>query len=91
VSAAQRRALTDGRKQSRAGTAVGPYDGKFRLVAVLVAAACHAGWNVLIKVDLDPLSATTLIAIGAAVVGLIGLALAGLPRPLHGRGLSVQP
>jgi uncharacterized membrane protein len=42
-------------------------------VAVLFAAACHAGWNALIKVGLDPLSATILIAIGAAAVSLAGL------------------
>jgi len=28
-------------------------------LAVLFAAACHAGWNALIKIDLDPLPATT--------------------------------
>jgi drug/metabolite transporter (DMT)-like permease len=49
-------------------------------LAVLFAAACHAGWNALIKIGLDPLSATTLIAIGSAVVGLVGLPLAGMPE-----------
>jgi drug/metabolite transporter (DMT)-like permease len=49
--------------------------------AVLFASACHAGWNALIKVGLDPLSTTTLIAIGAAAVSLIGLPLAGMPAP----------
>ena len=29
-------------------------------LAVLFAAACHAGWNALIKIDLDPLPATTI-------------------------------
>ncbi len=47
--------------------------------AVLFAAACHAGWNALIKIGLDPLSTTTLIAIGAAAVSLVGLPLAGMP------------
>lgn len=47
--------------------------------AVLFAAACHAGWNVLIKVGLDPLSTTTLIAVGAAMVGLVCLPLTGMP------------
>jgi drug/metabolite transporter (DMT)-like permease len=42
-------------------------------VAVLFAAACHAGWNALIKIGLDPLSTTILIAIGAAAVSLAGL------------------
>jgi drug/metabolite transporter (DMT)-like permease len=51
----------------------------FVFLAVLFAAACHAGWNALIKIGLDPLSTTTLIAIGSAVVGLVFLPLAGLP------------
>ena len=49
-------------------------------LAVLFAAACHAGWNALIKVGLDPLSTTTLIALGSAAVGLVCLPLAGLPQ-----------
>lgn len=49
--------------------------------AVLFASACHAGWNALIKVGLDPLSTTALIAIGAAAVSLIWLPLAGTPAP----------
>jgi len=48
-------------------------------LAVLFAAACHAGWNALIKVGLDPLSTTTLITIGSAVVGIVCLPLAGMP------------
>ena len=48
-------------------------------LAVLFAALCHAGWNALIKVGLDPLSTTTLIAIGSGVVGLVCLPLAGMP------------
>lgn len=51
----------------------------FVFVAVLFAAACHAGWNALIKVGLDPLSTTILIAIGAAAVSLVGLLFAGMP------------
>jgi len=51
----------------------------FVFVAVLFAAACHAAWNALIKVGLDPLSTTTLIAIGAAVVSFVCLPLAGMP------------
>jgi drug/metabolite transporter (DMT)-like permease len=53
----------------------------FVFVAVLLAAACHAGWNALIKVGLDPLSTTTLIAVGAAAVSLVCLPLAGVPAP----------
>jgi drug/metabolite transporter (DMT)-like permease len=48
-------------------------------LAVLFAAACHAGWNALIKVGLDPLSTTTLISIGSGLVALILLPFAGLP------------
>jgi len=53
----------------------------FVFVAVLFASACHAGWNAPIKVGLDPLSTTTLIAIGAAAVSLVCLPLAGMPAP----------
>ena len=48
-------------------------------LAVLFAALCHAGWNALIKVGLDPLSTTTLIAIGSAVVGIVCLPFVGMP------------
>jgi drug/metabolite transporter (DMT)-like permease len=51
----------------------------FVFLAVLFAAACHAGWNALIKVGLDPLSTTTLISIGSGVVALFFLPLVGLP------------
>jgi drug/metabolite transporter (DMT)-like permease len=49
----------------------------FVFAAVLFAAVCHAGWNALIKVGLDPLSTTTLVAVGAAAVSLVCLPLAG--------------
>jgi drug/metabolite transporter (DMT)-like permease len=53
----------------------------FVFLAVLFAAACHAGWNALIKVGLDPLSTTTLISVGSGVVAL-GLApFVGAPAP----------
>src|SRR5580765_4422755 len=48
-------------------------------LAVLFAAACHAGWTALIKVGLDPLSTTTLISIGSGVVALVFLPLVGVP------------
>ena len=53
----------------------------FVFVAVLFAAACHAGWNALIKVGLDPLSTTTLIAAGAAAVSVVFLPFAGVLAP----------
>jgi len=48
-------------------------------LAVLFAAACHAGWNALIKVGLDPLSTTTLISLGAGLVALVFVPLVGVP------------
>jgi drug/metabolite transporter (DMT)-like permease len=51
----------------------------FVFLAVLFAALCHAGWNALIKVGLDPLSTTALITAGSAVVGFAGLPFTGMP------------
>jgi drug/metabolite transporter (DMT)-like permease len=51
----------------------------FVFLAVLFAAACHAGWNALIKVGLDPLSTTTLISVGSGVVALAFVPLFGGP------------
>lgn len=48
-------------------------------LAVLFAALCHAGWNALIKVGLDPLSTTTLISLGSGAVALVLTPFAGLP------------
>jgi len=50
-------------------------------VAVLFAAACHAGWNALIKVGLDPLSTTTLISVGSGIVALAFAPFVGTPAP----------
>ena len=52
----------------------------FVFVAVLVAAACHAGWNASIKRTLDPLATTTLIAIGAGLVALPAIPFLGWPE-----------
>jgi drug/metabolite transporter (DMT)-like permease len=52
----------------------------FVFLAVLFAALCHAGWNVLVKVGLDPLATTTLITLGGAVVAIPILPFAGLPQ-----------
>jgi drug/metabolite transporter (DMT)-like permease len=51
----------------------------FVFLAVLFAAACHAGWNALIKVGLDPLSTTTLISTGSGLVALVLIPLVGEP------------
>ena len=48
-------------------------------LSVLFATLCHAGWNALIKVGLDPLSTTTLISIGSGAVALVFLPLTGMP------------
>ena len=48
-------------------------------LAVLFAAACHAGWNALIKVGLDPLSTTTLISVGSGLAALVFLPFVGAP------------
>ena len=48
-------------------------------VAVLLAAAAHAGWNAAIKRGLDPLVTTVLIAVGAGVVALPIVVWLGLP------------
>ena len=49
--------------------------------AVLFAAVCHASWNALIKVALDPLSTTTLILCGATVFALAAIPFVPLPAP----------
>ena len=67
---------------SRAGGASDRYAlvmENFVFLAVLFAAACHAGWNALIKVGLDPLSTTTLISIGSGVVALAVVPFVGVP------------
>jgi drug/metabolite transporter (DMT)-like permease len=51
----------------------------FVFLAVLFAAACHAGWNAVIKTGLDPLPATTLVTLGATIVALVVLPFFGLP------------
>ena len=48
-------------------------------LAVLAAAACHAGWNAVIKGGGDPLMSTAVIAMAAGVVGLPLLPVVGLP------------
>jgi drug/metabolite transporter (DMT)-like permease len=51
----------------------------FVFAVVLIAAACHAGWNATIKGGLDPLATTVVISIGAAVVAAGLLPVVGLP------------
>src|ERR1700742_1560503 len=42
----------------------------FVFAAVLLAAACHASWNALIKIRLDPFLAIVLIAAAAGIASL---------------------
>jgi len=51
----------------------------FVFVAVLAAAACHAGWNALLKINLEPLAATSLVAAASAAVALPVALVTGLP------------
>jgi drug/metabolite transporter (DMT)-like permease len=53
----------------------------FVFAAVLVAAACHAAWNAVVKVGPDPLPATTLLTTGSGVLAAALLPFAGLPPP----------
>lgn len=51
----------------------------FVFAAVLFAAACHAGWNAVLKFGLDPFATTALIAVASGVVALPLIPLVGLP------------
>jgi drug/metabolite transporter (DMT)-like permease len=51
----------------------------FVFAAVLFAAACHAGWNAVIKFGLEPFTTTALIAIGAMLVALPFVPFVGVP------------
>lgn len=42
----------------------------FVFLAVLVAALCHASWNALVKLKLEPLQSITLVSVAAGVLGL---------------------
>ena len=48
-------------------------------LAVLLGAACHAGWNAFLKIKLDPFSAMALIAVMSAIVVLPVLPFVGVP------------
>jgi drug/metabolite transporter (DMT)-like permease len=47
--------------------------------AVLAAAACHAGWNALLKLNLEPALATALVAMASGLVAVPLVLVAGLP------------
>ncbi|HEX2337018.1 MAG TPA: EamA family transporter, partial [Hyphomicrobiaceae bacterium] len=49
--------------------------------AVLVAAACHAGWNALLKMKVAPVVATVLVAVASGVLVVPLLAITPAPAP----------
>jgi drug/metabolite transporter (DMT)-like permease len=51
----------------------------FVFVAVLIAAACHAGWNAILKVNVEPIVATTMVAVASGLVVVPFAFLTGLP------------
>lgn len=50
-------------------------------LAVLAAAAVHAGWNALVKSSDDKAAATALVGIGAGLIGLAALPFVDAPAP----------
>jgi drug/metabolite transporter (DMT)-like permease len=51
----------------------------FVFVAVLIAAACHAGWNAILKLNVEPIIATTLVAMASALVVVPFVFVTALP------------
>jgi hypothetical protein len=51
----------------------------FVFVAVLIAAACHAGWNAILKLNVEPIIATTMVAVASGLVVVPFAFFAGLP------------
>lgn len=47
--------------------------------AVLIAALCHAGWNALIKLGLEPFTSTALIAVASGLIAVPLVPFIGLP------------
>jgi drug/metabolite transporter (DMT)-like permease len=48
-------------------------------IAVLAAAACHAGWNALLKLNLEPAVATALVAVASGLVVVPLVPFTGVP------------
>ena len=48
-------------------------------LAVLAAAACHAGWNTLLKMDLESITATSIVAVATGLIGVPFALVVGLP------------
>ena len=52
----------------------------FVFIAVLVAAACHAGWNALLKLNIEPIVATTLVALASGLVAVPFVCVVDIPH-----------
>jgi drug/metabolite transporter (DMT)-like permease len=53
----------------------------FVFLAVLTAAAFHAGWNALLKLNLEPIVATSLVAAASGLLAVPFVGFVGLPNP----------
>jgi drug/metabolite transporter (DMT)-like permease len=53
----------------------------FVFLAVLTAAACHAGWNALLKLKVEPIVATSLVAAASGMVAAPFAIFTDLPSP----------
>ncbi len=53
----------------------------FVFCAMLAAAAFHAGWNAMLKLNLPPIVAISLVSVGSAIVVLPALPFVGIPEP----------
>ena len=53
--------------------------GPFVFAAVLFAAACHASWNALLKIRLDPFATTAIITVACGVIALPLVPFVGVP------------
>jgi drug/metabolite transporter (DMT)-like permease len=53
----------------------------FVFLAVLAAAACHAGWNALLKLKVEPIVATSMVAAASGVVAVPFAVFTDLPSP----------
>lgn len=53
----------------------------FVFLALLAAAAVHAGWNALIKTSDDKAATTALVGVGAGLIGLAVLPFVAVPAP----------
>jgi drug/metabolite transporter (DMT)-like permease len=51
----------------------------FVFAAVLFAALCHASWNTLLKIRLDPFAANALITVASGVIAAVALPFVGFP------------